>query len=472
MSLTLRIFLAYFVIVGAAGIIFLNVFMSELKPGMRQSSEDSLVDTANILAELVSHDFANNPDSLERFSPAITQFLNRKYKAEISSVNKQSSHLRIYITDANGIVRYDSSGKDVGADYSRWNDVYLTLRGKYGARSTKTDPNDEFSTVMHVAAPILKDNSIVGVLTVAKPNFSVQPFIDNAYKKVLQQGILLVILSLSVALTIAYLLTRSIRKLVTYADDVSHGKAARLPTVYESELSNLASSIENMRTELEGKEYVEKYVYALTHELKSPIAAIKGASELLSPQMPAADQEKFIANIDNEVHRIDIMVNRLLSLVAVEKQEELKIVESVEIVPICQSIINSKQVQLSAKKLSVNLEYTDSPNLLGDSFLLCQAVDNLLQNAIDFADVDSQILISIEFEKDIIISISNKGALIPDFAMTRIFERFYSLPRPSSNLKSSGLGLCFVKQIAILHGGNIQLNNTKHGVVARLTLKK
>ena len=57
----------------------------------------------------------------------------------------------------------DSDGKDVGKDYSRWNDVYLTLSGKYGARSTRSDPDDDASSVMHVAAPIRDGESIIGV---------------------------------------------------------------------------------------------------------------------------------------------------------------------------------------------------------------------------------------------------------------------------------------------------------------------
>ena len=60
--------------------------------------------------------------------------------------------------------------RDVGKDYSRWNDVYLTLRGRYGARSTRERPERRASSVMHVAAPIRDGDKIVGVLTVAKPN--------------------------------------------------------------------------------------------------------------------------------------------------------------------------------------------------------------------------------------------------------------------------------------------------------------
>lgn len=92
----------------------------------------------------------------------------------------------------------DSSGQDVGKDYSRWNDVYLTLRGQYGARSTRSDPADETTSVMHVAAPILDQGRIIGVVTVAKPNSSLQPYIDRAEQRLLNLGLGLIGLGLLV----------------------------------------------------------------------------------------------------------------------------------------------------------------------------------------------------------------------------------------------------------------------------------
>ena len=87
------------------------------------------------------------------------------------------------MTDAKGIVLLDSSGVAVGQDYSRWNDVYLTLRGEYGARSTRSDPDDASSSVMYVAAPIRDNGKIIGVVTVAKPNSSLQPYVDRTERR-------------------------------------------------------------------------------------------------------------------------------------------------------------------------------------------------------------------------------------------------------------------------------------------------
>src|SRR5690606_23422027 len=127
--------------------------------------------------------------------------------------------------------------------YSQWRDVYLTLRGEYGARSTMADPDDTLSTVMHVAAPIRDGGRIVGVLTVAKPNISVQPFIEISREKMTRISLLLVAASLLVGLFFAYWFTGSIRKLASYAQKVSRGERASLPKITESELAELGGAV-------------------------------------------------------------------------------------------------------------------------------------------------------------------------------------------------------------------------------------
>ena len=83
-------------------------------------------------------------------------------QADIWGLRKEAVNHRIYVTDASGKVLLDSAGVAVGQDYSRWNDVYLTLRGQYGARSSREDPDDPDSSVMYVAAPIKDAGKIIG----------------------------------------------------------------------------------------------------------------------------------------------------------------------------------------------------------------------------------------------------------------------------------------------------------------------
>ena len=179
-SLTLRVFVVGAVLVAVFGSLALRQVLEEVKPAVRQSTEETLVDTANLLAELVAEDLRAGRLQQGDLSRVMAAYGKRDPGAEIWGIRKDGVTHRIYITDADGIVLLDSTGRDVGSDYSRWNDVYRTLHGSYGARTTEEVPGDENSTVMYVAAPVRDADRIIGVVTVAKPNRSVQPFIERA----------------------------------------------------------------------------------------------------------------------------------------------------------------------------------------------------------------------------------------------------------------------------------------------------
>ena len=110
----------------------------------------------------------------------------------------------------------------------------------------------------------------------------------------------------------------------------------------------------------------------------------------------------------------------------------------------------------------------------GERFLLEAAVQNLLQNAIEFSPPAGALGLELaEASGKISFRVRDEGPGIPDYALPRIFDRFYSLPRPDTGRKSSGLGLSFVRAVARLHGGEVVLENLKpRGAVAILTLAR
>ncbi len=101
--------------------------------------------------------------------------------------------------------------------------------------------------------------------------------------------------------------------------------------------------------------------------------------------------------------------------------------------------------------------------LRGDALLLRQALGNLLDNAIDFAPAGSVIeLAGHAADGHAVLSVRDSGAGIPAYAQERLFERFYSLPRPDGG-KSSGLGLPFVREVMALHRGSVEVGNGAAG---------
>ncbi|MEO8741827.1 MAG: two-component system sensor histidine kinase CreC [Lysobacteraceae bacterium] len=471
MRLSLRIFLGYFLIVGLAAWLVLHVFVGEIKPGVRQAMEDTLVDTANMLALLAADDMASGHMQDGDFARRVGALGSRNVHARIWGFRKDALDYRVYATDARGIVVFDSSGKDVGKDYSRWNDVYLTLHGKYGARSTRSDPNDPDSTVMHVAAPILHDGRIIGVLTVAKANRTIAPFIARSQLAIQRWGALLLGIALIIGLLISLWFAHELARLQRFAHAVTAGERAPPPRG-SGEFGELGQALETMRERLDGKQYIEQYVHSLTHEMKSPLAAIRGAAELLQEDMPEAARQRFAANILAHSERLARMIDMTLALAAVEHRQVLENPETFALDGVVQDCAAALESQCAIKAISMRVGKIDpSITIAGDRFLIGQAIRNLLQNALEFSPCDEIIEITLRSEaRDAVLTVHDHGPGIPDYALAHVFERFYSLARPDGQ-RSSGLGLCFVREVASLHGGNIAVvNATGGGVAATLRL--
>lgn len=465
MNIGLRILLGYFLIVALAALLLGRVFVQQVKPGVRQAMEDTLVDTANVLAELAADDLLAGKMDSGRFAQRLRALRGRDVGAEIWGFRKRDASYRVTVTDARGMVVFDSDGRDLGRNNSRWNDVYRTLRGEYGARSTRDDPNDDASSVMYVAAPVRDARgNIAGVLTVSKPNRAIAPFIARSQEVILRWGFVLLGAALLIGLLAAWWLSRQLGALRRYADAVTAGERASLPDT-AGEFADLGRALETMRDRLEGRQYVERYVHALTHELKSPLAAIRGSAELLESPLPETDRKRFATSIGAQVGRLGEMVDKLLALAAVEHRQRIEQPEPVDAGELLRRAANDVAAQAQAAGVRIEVEAgKGGPALRGDAFLLRQLLVNLLDNAIAFSPRGGTVRADVEADAGgLSIRVRDEGPGVPDYAATRVFERFYSLPRPGSGERSSGLGLSLVREVAALHGGEATLRNREGG---------
>ncbi|WP_058912163.1 two-component system sensor histidine kinase CreC [Entomohabitans teleogrylli] len=461
MRLGMRLLLGYFLIVAVAAWFVLSIFVKEIKPGVRRATEGTLIDTAMLLAELAREDLLSGNARHGQLADAFSRLHLRQINADIGGINKVRNEYRVYLTDAAGMVVFDSAGRALGLDYSRWNDVWLTLRGQYGARSSPEDPRDPENTVMYVAAPVLNDGRIIGVLSVGKPNNTMTPVIRRSERRILLAGAALLGIALLIGGLVVWWINRSIRKLVDYADAVTSDYPLPLPEMGSSELRKLTQALESMRIKLEGKNYIEQYVLALTHELKSPLAAIRGAAEILRENPPPAVVARFTGNILQQNNRMQTLIEKLLAHARLENRAEI-VPTAMTAELLFSTLLDSRQALIAEKSLHVAADGGDVP-VTGDAALLEQALGNLLDNAIDFTPPGGEIALSAALEQGYVaLRVCDTGSGIPDYALPHLFERFYSLPR-SSGHKSSGLGLAFVREVARLHHGDIVLQNRACG---------
>jgi two-component system sensor histidine kinase CreC len=166
------------------------------------------------------------------------------------------------------------------------------------------------------------------------------------------------------------------------------------------------------------------------------------------------------------------MIDKVLALAAVEHQQALERTDPVDLSELLSEALRLAEPRLAQKSLHIEARTaTGLPKVRGDRFLLGQAIGNLLDNAADFSPTGGAIDIRLGQEsRELVLRIEDVGPGIPDFARERIFDRFFSLPRPDG-ARSSGLGLSFVREVAALHGGTIALDNrVGGGAVATLRL--
>lgn len=468
MHLGLRLLFGVFLILGLATFFVLRVFVNEIKPSVRDVLEEVMIDSANAFAELAAPELASGAIANGNFANAMTAYAQREPRANVSGLEKKSMDFRVYVTDVNGIVRYDSKNIAVGQDYSRWRDVLLTLRGEYGARVSRDTERDDGTSVFYVAAPVVYQGQRIGVLTLAKNSSTVGPFIERAENKILTSGAWLIGLSLVIGVIATLWIVSAVRKLARYAAHVEAGQ--RLPPpVLPGELGKLARAMNGMRERLEGKRYVENTVRALTHEIKSPIAAIRGAGELLREPMPHADQLRFATSVVEQSERMQRTVDRLLELSKLEGLTTPMKREAFDIALLVKEVI---AIALS-RNAGREIKLTGLPSAMvsGDREQIQLALANLVDNAVEFSPDHTPIVCEIaRLAHFICFDVIDQGPGFADFAQEKVGERFVSSPRPDGSPKSSGLGLAIAKQVAELHGGTLELANARAPTRVRICL--
>ncbi|HXC57865.1 MAG TPA: two-component system sensor histidine kinase CreC [Steroidobacteraceae bacterium] len=448
--------------------------VGDIAPRYRESAEDSMVETAQLLATLLEPTATPTGPYVDAFARVFSALRARQFDAEIYGVKKQRVDLRATVVDGQGHVLFDSLGRSLGADFSRWRDVRLALEGKYGARTSRDTDSDSSSEVMYVSVPIFYQDRIVGAVTVGKPVTSLGQYMQSAQHKTLVAGVTAGFAALVLMLILSLWLVIPSGLVADYLRRVRMQRSWDLSGLWRHLMEMTATAYKDVRDALEGRSFAADYAQTLTHELKSPLSAIRGAADLLQEPMDDADRRRFLGNIERETQRIHELVDRMMQLAALESRRLLDAPQTVDMPTLLEELATSAAASGAGRGIQVKLDVSGPAEVLGDALLLKQAVGNLLANALDFSPSDSSIELSLETSaKAVTISVKDQGPGIPHFAGDKVFEKFFSLTRPGSSRKSTGLGLTFVREIAHLHYGRAAIRNREEGgAIATLTLPR
>jgi len=463
MSIGTKIAVLLLMVCGLGFYIFTSRELESTVKQYREATEEPLVDFAYLLSSIIER--AATADSIitPELRTAINEARSLQFSAKVYNLTKEGVDLRVLVFDKAGIVRFDSEGgKEEGANFSQWNDVIHALRGEYGARTSRASPDAPNST-LYISAPIRRASEIIGGVTVVKSNKNANLFIQSASRSTTYLG---VVTFLGVAILIAalsFFVTRPIRHLTAYAQAIRDGRPSKLPVLPKGEMRDLGQSLEEMRIALQGKDYVERYVQTITHELKSPITAIKGAAELLQEDLPSEERVKFLKNLTAESSRIEGLIKKLLTLVSIERGGE-RVLENFPAINLLEEAKDGVAAEASPKNVTVEINCARELMIGGDYFWLLEALKNIVANAVQFSPPNSVVTISATMENQrVYLSVSDSGPGIPEWALEKVCDQFFSLPRPESNKRSTGLGLSIVKEIADRHGALLQFQGRSSG---------
>lgn len=240
-----------------------------------------------------------------------------------------------------------------------------------------------------------------------------------------------------------------------------------------SELQELALSFNSMLQRLENSvERLSQFSADLAHEMRTPLSNVLGDIQVnLSKTREVADYQRVLTSAEEELLRLNRLINDLLFLANAEQAEQALNLEKIELKPLIEMLFDFFDALAESKNIQLIL--SGSGQLLADKSMLQRALSNLLSNAIRHADFLSIITVAIEQDQQALgIAITNHGEIIHPEHHAHLFERFYRVdPARSRNDGGSGLGLAIISSIMKLHHGDVEVSSSSNTTTFRLRFK-
>ena len=219
-------------------------------------------------------------------------------------------------------------------------------------------------------------------------------------------------------------------------------------------------------TELKKTDEIRRdFVANLSHDIRTPLAAIRGAVEtILSGAVKDLNQaERFLKMIDRQVNRIQVLSEDLLSLARLERGLEGANFKQVEVGSLLETGLSASRSLAEGKGVSLEAETpAKGVQVFADRARLEEALANLIDNAVKYTEAGGRVRVVTKAENgEVRFVVSDTGPGIPPEHLSRIFERFYRVDKARSREKGgTGLGLAIVKHAAQLHGGRVEVDST------------
>jgi two-component system sensor histidine kinase CreC len=431
------------------------------------STEEGMIDTAAVVSEFYARlyeQFGADSGKVGAELSRVYSNLNETYeiKARLFGFTKAEVDTRLLVYDPGGRVIFDTKGVATNQDFSQWTDVRHALDGQYGSRWELDKPHQRVN--IYSTLPVFVGGKIVGAVSVSKSTNRIRNFISRSLENLLLPGLIALVLATVMAYALSAYITRIIWDLASRAERIAAGESnVRLETWTRSELGTLARAVGRMREKLEGKAYVEEMATNLSHELKTPLATIRGSAELL--EGPASNdpvaRAKFLSNIQTEVARLDRIVSELLKLSRIEAQPATGEATVSDAASAAREIASAYRGRAADSGIAFRSEIAgESLPVKIAEMQLKQLLTNLLDNALQFTPAGRTVCLSAKRQDGSVeLTISDEGSGIEPELLPKVFDRFFTTENPRTGNRGTGLGLAIAKSIATANGGSISVRS-------------
>ena len=231
----------------------------------------------------------------------------------------------------------------------------------------------------------------------------------------------------------------------------------------------------NVTMEVNSAKIRSEFFANASHELKTPLTAISGYSELMTMDGVSKSQlDKCIKEINSNASRMRSLIDDMLKLSKLDADLENEEISKFDLGEVCKTVV--EELQGVAQSKSVEISWEGGGEFIGRKKMIQTLTSNLVNNAIKYNKPGGHVWIAVENgEGNISIKVKDDGIGIAKEHQSRLFERFYKVDacRTYTNESSTGLGLAIVKRIALIHGGKISLNSAPdEGTEFKVTFPK
>jgi len=342
-----------------------------------------------------------------------------------------------------------------------------------GTTQVDTGRDGAGATVFAVATPIEHAGGVIGVVALASAAGEIDQLVRVEREQVLQMFVIALLVSIGLSLVLASTIANPLSDLATAAElgrDKNARKVSpsriRIPdlTARPDEIGRLSGALRGMVGALyERIENNEQFAADVAHEIKNPLASLRSAVGTLRVAKRDDQREKLLDVIDHDVRRLDRLVSDISNASRLDSELVKDEEESFDLLYMLGNITEFLGEDAKAKGIDFITDMPSGPlHILGLEARLAQVFVNLITNATSFCGTGDAIRVWVrQRDNRVLVVVEDTGPGIPDGALAKVFQRFYS-ERPEGQFgDNSGLGLAISKQIVEAHGGVIWAENIR-----------